>query len=109
MDIKPNNLILHCYAEQKDNQWSAFCLELTLAAQGDTFEEAKKKLSSMIRTYIYDATVGQDKEYADQLLSRRAPFFEWIKFYLIVFKYKIHLAKNGKLFNCSMPLIPAKV
>lgn len=101
------DLILHCYAIKEDNQWGAFCLDLTLAAQGDSFEEAKRKLHSMIREYVYDAVKGDDKEHCDQLLNRSAPWAEWIKYYLLNFCYKIHLIKDNfyKLFNEPMPLI----
>ena len=34
-------LLLRCYAERVGDQWQAFCLDLSLAAQGDTFMEVK--------------------------------------------------------------------
>jgi hypothetical protein len=46
--MKTSELILHCFAEQKGNQWQALCLELSLAAQADTFEEARAKVDDML-------------------------------------------------------------
>jgi hypothetical protein len=50
-----------------------FCLDLCLAAQGDSFEEAQAKLDSMICTYVEDATVGEDRDFGADLLRRPAP------------------------------------
>lgn len=74
-------LFLRCYAEKVGNQWQAFCLDLSLAAQGDTFAEVKDKLDAMVAEYAYDALVGEDREYAEQLLTRRAPLRDWLKYY----------------------------
>lgn len=79
--MKPSKLILRCYAERVGDQWQAFCLDFSLAAQGDTFAAVKEKLESMIAEYVYDALAGEDREYAEQLLARRAPPRDWLKYY----------------------------
>lgn len=80
--MKTIDLVLHCYAERQDNQWQAFCLDLCLAAQADSFEDAKLRLDSMIREYVYDAVVGEDREHVEQLLLHRsAPLRYWVKYY----------------------------
>jgi hypothetical protein len=66
------------------------CLDFNLAAQGDSFEEAKSKLEAMIADYVYDALAGEDKPYAAQLLARRAPLSFWLKYYFYVFLEVIH-------------------
>lgn len=105
-----DELILRCYAKKEGRQWCAYCLDLCLAAQAESFDSAKRKLESMIVEYIYDATVGEDKLYASSLLSRRASFVEWLKYYLIKLLCRIHQTKDGmyKLFPEVLPLIPAK-
>jgi hypothetical protein len=50
--MKPSDLIVRCYAEQVGDQWQAFCLDLSLAAQGDTFAEVKDKLDAMVAEYL---------------------------------------------------------
>jgi predicted RNase H-like HicB family nuclease len=102
--MKTNQLILKCYARYDEGQWIAFCLDFDLAAQASTFEEAKTKLENMIKEYVFDALVGEDREYAEQLLTRKAPLLEWLKYYFYVV---IH-AKAGlyRLFKEPLPLTP---
>lgn len=108
--MKPKDLILRCYAQKNGEQWGAFCLDFTLAAQGDTFEDAKSKLEEMIEDYLYDALVGEDREHAVDFLSRRAPVSEWIKYYCIAFVSKFRHTKNNmyQLINEVQSLIPQK-
>nr|VFK56837.1 MAG: hypothetical protein BECKTUN1418F_GA0071002_10964 [Candidatus Kentron sp. TUN]VFK60763.1 MAG: hypothetical protein BECKTUN1418D_GA0071000_11345 [Candidatus Kentron sp. TUN]VFK63860.1 MAG: hypothetical protein BECKTUN1418E_GA0071001_10933 [Candidatus Kentron sp. TUN] len=102
-------LLLRCYTENKDHQWHAFCIDLNLAAQGDTVGEVREKLSSMIREYVYDATVGEHKEYADQLLNRKAPVSFRIKYLFYTYKRLLLIGRNDVLlsFKEVMPLVPA--
>ncbi|MGU1125116.1 hypothetical protein ACSERI_29620, partial [Pseudomonas aeruginosa] len=58
-----NPFVLRCYAEKKDGLWIAACPQFTLAAQGDSFEEAKGKLEEQIKSYIVEA-LTIDKEHA---------------------------------------------
>jgi predicted RNase H-like HicB family nuclease len=106
--MKINTLILRCYARHNEGQWIAFCLDFDLAAQADTFEDAKIKLESMIKEYVFDALVGEDKEYAEQLLTRKAPIVEWLKYYSYVFRSRFRHAKTGlyHLFKEPLPLTP---
>lgn len=107
--MKTGDLLLRCYAVKDDDQWIAFCIDLGLAAQGDTYEETKRKLHDMIHEYILDALDGEDKEYADQLLSRKAPLSQFVTYYFYKLMFKIGAFKNGahKLFNQPVPLVPA--
>jgi predicted RNase H-like HicB family nuclease len=85
---------LRCYVKKENTQWVAVCIDLSLAAQANSSKEAISKLESMIQTYIEDA-LGKHKEYAEQLLSRKAPlsqrfFYHWSvvqKFLSKVFHY----------------------
>jgi hypothetical protein len=108
--MKLGKLLLRCLAEKKDDQWQVFCLDLCLAAQADTLEEAKQKLESMIASYIYDALVGEDKAFAAQLLSRKAPLSQWLKYYYYsIMIHGVHIT-NGvhKIFKEPIPLTPFK-
>lgn len=106
--MKPKNLILKGFAESKDGYWQAFCLDFDLAVQGDSFEDVKRKMDSMISEYVHDALVGEDKEHAAQLLTRRAPLSLYLKYYLISMHVSLHHAKNGvkRLLNEPVPLTP---
>jgi predicted RNase H-like HicB family nuclease len=80
--MNPKQLIIKCYAEREGDVWGAHCLDFNLVAQGNSFEDAKARLESMITEYVYDALVGEDRFYVSQLLSRRAPLSAWLKYYL---------------------------
>lgn len=101
--MKSKDLILKCFAEFDGSSWTAVCLDFTLAAQADTYDEAKSKLEIMIVEYLDDVFTGDDKLYADQLLSRSAPFSLWAKYYWMVIKNKL-CHKHEKLFDEVMPL-----
>jgi len=62
----------------------------------------------MIREYVFDALVGEDREYAKQLLTRKSPLIEWIKYYFYLFVYHYLHIKDDiyRLFNEPLPLTP---
>jgi len=102
INMKPRDLIVQCYAEKKGDVWQAFCLDLNLAAQGDSLEDVKTRLDEMIASYLHDIMEGEDREYADQLLPRRAPLGFWLKYYWLKLGC---CARNGmKPFNTILPL-----
>lgn len=75
---------LRCYAErQAPDLWVALCLDFDLAAQGETFEDARARLDAMINDYVEDALTGEDREYADAFLNRRAPWKDWARYYWV--------------------------
>ena len=80
--MKADELLVHCYAERKDGQWQAFCLDFDLAAQAETFGEVRAKLDAMLDDYVAEATVGEDRAFGEQLLTRRAPWWVWVRYYL---------------------------
>ncbi|MEK7261121.1 MAG: DUF1902 domain-containing protein [Pseudomonadota bacterium] len=106
MNIRPVSLILRCYADKEGNQWQAFCLDLSLAAQASSFEEAKHKLERMIGEYVYDALVGEDKVHADALLNRRAPLSYWLKYhwYFMLCKVGSVHKELRRIFKEPLPL-----
>jgi predicted RNase H-like HicB family nuclease len=82
-NISPVQLVVRCFVERtRDGQWQAFSLELGLAAQGDSESEVRQKLESIIESYVRDALIGEDREHAYDLLSRRAPIAGYLKYYL---------------------------
>lgn len=77
----PVCFLVRCVANKDGDQWQAFSLEFGLAAQADTFPLARRKLDGMIQSYLYDALVGEDREHARELLSRRAPWWVFARYY----------------------------
>ena len=107
--MKTADLVLHRIAREEDGVWAALCLDLDLAAQGETLPEAKEKLEQMIEDYIFDALAGDDRQHAGQLLSRKAPLVEWARYYWTVFFNKLWHAKDDmklKPFTETLPLRP---
>jgi hypothetical protein len=111
--MRAAQLVVRCYAEPEGSQWVAVCVDLSLAAQADSLEEAKEKLDAQIREYIFDALAGEDRAHAGQLLTRKAPLRFRLKYALA--SVRIHLsAKFGTMkprapvrFKKSLPLVPA--
>lgn len=105
--MKPTQLILRCYAHKLDNQWEAFCIDLCLASQAESYEAAKKKLDEQIMAYVHEA-LTVDREYAAQLLSRKAPLKQMFTYHLYNTLKHVGMARNGihKLFTEALPLLP---
>jgi predicted RNase H-like HicB family nuclease len=99
--MKPQQLILKCYAKQEQGLWIAVCLDLTLATQGETYQEAKQKLEEQIAFYLEEAL--QDEEYGSQLLSRRAPISSWLEYYFIALN-NLLFHKASVVFDEVLPL-----
>jgi hypothetical protein len=106
--MRPGELLLRCYAEEKRGYWQAFCLDLGLAAQGESESEACGKLNAMIREYLHDALAGEDREYAEYFLTRKAPFTQWMKYYLYFIMQALHIkfGTDRILFKKLVPLAP---
>ena len=83
-------MVLRCMAYKEDGLFVAVCIDLSLAAQANTIEEAQAKLESQIMDYIEEAI--NDAEYTEQLLSRKAPLS-------LIWKYHL-LGIQTFLFRC---------
>jgi hypothetical protein len=81
--FSPASLTVRCIAERKGDQWQAFSLEFGLAAQGDSLPEVKQKLDSMIQNFVSDALIGVDREHAHELLTRKATWRVFFKYYVL--------------------------
>ena len=43
---------LRCYAEGRDGEWEAICLDLDIAVQGSSFEEVFRSLREAVSLYL---------------------------------------------------------
>lgn len=100
-------LVLRCYAEQSEGQWQAICIDLNLAAQADTLAQVKDKLRAQIVDYIVDAVSGPDQEYAQELLTRKAPLALRMKYHFCNIKSHMHKAWAACSFALPLPMVPA--
>lgn len=111
--MQAKKLMLRCYAERKDSLWLAYCLDFSLAAQADTLDEAKTKLEAQIREYVHDALAGVDRPHAPLLLTRRAPWAYWFKYWLagiamwLARETRQPAPRLSQRFREVMPLVPA--
>lgn len=105
--MRPEKLMLRCYAECADNQWQAFCIDFCLIAEAGTFEEARSKLKAMIGECVYDDLTGDDREFAGLSLAGKAPLFYRLKYMSYVALSKIGAFKDDfhKLFTEPFPLV----
>ncbi len=69
------NKVVLCYAEGGPEGWEAFCVDYDLAVQGDSFPDAREKLSEQIDFYLEEVGRLPAADRA-RLLNRRMPWFE---------------------------------
>lgn len=102
--MKPNEILLRCFAERKEGYWQAFCIDLCLAVQGDSLKEVQQKLHSQVGDYLHDILEGEDRPYAAQLLNRKAPMSIMARYYFLSAMSHFHRWKNAFVFRDAMPL-----
>jgi predicted RNase H-like HicB family nuclease len=73
------NRTLHCYAEGRNGDWEAICLDLDIAVQGRSFEEVFSSLQEAISLYLESVADLPPEERRD-LLHRPASFSVRFKF-----------------------------
>ena len=78
-DMKPLDLIVRCMTWRDGDLWIAASIDLGLAAQGHTCDEARDALHAQISSYVRDA-MTRDAAHADVLLERKAPFVDQLRF-----------------------------
>ncbi len=73
-----SKLIFHNLIEKEGELYSSICLELNVASQGTTPQEAEENLEEAIELYLEDVfEAGDEKEF----IPRPAPTEEWIKYF----------------------------
>jgi predicted RNase H-like HicB family nuclease len=77
--VKLSTRTLHCYAEGRDGDWEAICLDLDIAVQGASFEDVFASLQEAISLYLESVTDLAPEE-RPPLLRRPAPFPVRLKF-----------------------------
>jgi hypothetical protein len=70
---------LRCFAAQSNEAWEAICLDLDIAAQGVSFEDADQNLRCAIRMYFerVDTLPAEERK---KFLYRRVPLITRIQF-----------------------------
>lgn len=73
------DLTVRCMVGRENTVWVAVCIDLCLAAQGDTREQAMQALHEQIALYVREA-VTIHAEHADALLSRKAALGDRLRY-----------------------------
>ena len=89
-----DKLALHGLIEKENGSYSALCLELDVASQGKTIDEARKNLQEAVELYLEDVVESKDEE---DFIPRPAPRTEWIKFFKAEAKALGKKLKNSRL------------
>jgi predicted RNase H-like HicB family nuclease len=76
--MRMQKLHLHNLIEKEGDLYSAVCLELNVASQGKTIEEAKKNLQEAVELYLEDVLEAGDEQ---EFIPRPASMKERIKFF----------------------------
>jgi hypothetical protein len=107
-DVKTCRLVIRCLLEGDGDQWQAFSLEFGLAAQAESKQGARRKLESMIESYVRDALVGEDREHAYELLVRRKARWQiFARYYLAsVMTHITKIGSGGMTYREPIPLEP---
>ncbi len=91
-----DKLILHNIIEKENGLYSALCLELDVASQGKTVQEARKNLHEAVELYLEEVVEsGEEKDF----IPRPAPRSEWIKFFKSEAKTLGKRLKNSRLHH----------
>jgi predicted RNase H-like HicB family nuclease len=75
-----NQIDLHILLEKEGELYSALCLELNVASQGETTEQAKKNILEAIELYLEDVIEAGDEI---DFIPRPAPVEEWLKYFKV--------------------------
>lgn len=105
--MRQNPFYVRCYAKRDGDQWVAICIDLCLAAQGDSCDEVKAKLEAQVNDYVFEA-LTIDREYAADLLSRKAPLKNRLEYHAICIGQRIFGAtrKRERAFQ-ELVAVPA--
>ncbi len=87
--------ILHCYAEGRQGEWEAICLDLDIAVQGHSFEDVYDSLKRAIALYLETGDALPERERAG-LLDRPAPLAVRWKFFARAAQFLVRDSRNGK-------------
>ena len=75
---KSGKLLFHNLFIPEDGGFSAICLELDVASQGDTLEEARENIKEAVSLYLESVFEHGD---ADDAIPRPAPPEYWLQYF----------------------------
>lgn len=101
--MQPRDLIVRCMAGRDGDVYVAVCIDLTLAAQGSTLEEARQKLHKQIDNYVTEAFTI-DQQYAAELITRKARLADRLMFRFCELRARLRPALRRFVYNEALPV-----
>lgn len=89
--------------QTSEGLWVAHCIDLSLAAQADTFEEVKEKLDEQVRDFVEYVNAQEDEAFREQLICRKAPFATRAHYWFAVVANKLNLAMSSRSSGVPKP------
>lgn len=86
---------VRCFIHRDEGLFVAHCIDLSLAAQADSMEEARHKLDAMIKDhlqYVVELVREGDMIAAKQMLERKSPLSIRLKYARL---YLMHKARSS--------------
>lgn len=77
--------VLRCYAEGRDGEWEAICLDLDIAVQGDSFEDVFHSLGDAVSLYL-ESVANLPQGEPSHLVDRPAPLAVRLRFLMHVLR-----------------------
>ncbi len=71
-------------------------------------QEVKEKMDAQIEEYIIEALMGEDREFAAPLLTRKAPLSLRAKYHFYDILSRFNNQDKTKLYSPPMPMQPAR-
>ena len=108
--MRPENermieLVLRCYAEGRDGDWEAICLDLDIAVQGSSRNDVVAKLEDAIELYI-DSLSDLPESDRVRLLRRPVPLGLRLKIYAKVLRAMFSRHRHDDSFHAQFD-VPA--
>ncbi|MFO8056238.1 MAG: hypothetical protein R6V10_02965 [bacterium] len=75
--MKQNKPVFHILFSKEENGYTGICLELNVASEGDTLEEARKNIREAVGLYLESVYQKGDEE---ESIPRPAPMEYWLKY-----------------------------
>ena len=73
-------LLLHGLIEERNDRYTAICLELDVATEGGTLKEAEANLREAVALYLEEVLESGDEK---EFIPRPAPREKWLKFFKV--------------------------
>jgi len=98
---------VRCFIHREEELFVAHCIDLSLAAQADSMEEARHKLDAMIQDhlrYVMELVKEGDIHTAKEMLNRKSPLSIRLAYGRIYFMHKIRASVEtiGKTWRESL-------